>query len=279
MLVSSGQISGSKCQTPLFGAAVLQEEVQRLEDEVAHLRAAQQRAQEQHRRVQESTWARAVDSWSTASRRRREEVAGKEFRMMSTWASLSASRVHLTQPRLVGSVPQTEVALRHVPDPWAVARAQADRGRPVERWSAFTCLAAAATVKATRGLRAGRSRVACHGKPSGSDLGNGMKLAIYGKGGIGKSTTACNISIALARRGKKVLQIGCDPKHDSTFTLTGFLIPTIIDTLQEKDYHYEDVWPEDVIYEGYGGVHCVEAGGPPAGAGCGGYAGRPGGRE
>jgi light-independent protochlorophyllide reductase subunit L len=98
-----------------------------------------------------------------------------------------------------------------------------------------------------------------------------MKLAVYGKGGIGKSTMSCNISIGLARRGKKVLQIGCDPKHDSTFTLTGFLIPTIIDTLQEKDYHYEDVWSEDVIYKGYGGVDCVEAGGPPAGAGCGGY--------
>lgn len=98
-----------------------------------------------------------------------------------------------------------------------------------------------------------------------------MKLAVYGKGGIGKSTTSCNISVALSSRGKKVLQIGCDPKHDSTFTLTGFLIPTIIDTLQAKDYHYEDVWPEDVIYKGYAGVDCVEAGGPPAGAGCGGY--------
>jgi len=98
-----------------------------------------------------------------------------------------------------------------------------------------------------------------------------MRLAVYGKGGIGKSTTSCNISVALSLRGKKVLQIGCDPKHDSTFTLTGFLIPTIIDTLQSKDYHYEDVWPEDVIYKGYGGVDCVEAGGPPAGAGCGGY--------
>nr|YP_010338430.1 protochlorophyllide reductase iron-sulfur ATP-binding protein [Rhodaphanes brevistipitata]UNJ18380.1 protochlorophyllide reductase iron-sulfur ATP-binding protein [Rhodaphanes brevistipitata] len=98
-----------------------------------------------------------------------------------------------------------------------------------------------------------------------------MKLAVYGKGGIGKSTTSCNISVALAKRNKKVLQIGCDPKHDSTFTLTGFLIPTIIDTLQSKDYHYEDIWPEDVIYTGYGGVDCVEAGGPPAGAGCGGY--------
>ena len=98
-----------------------------------------------------------------------------------------------------------------------------------------------------------------------------MKLAVYGKGGIGKSTTSCNISVALSKRGKKVLQIGCDPKHDSTFTLTGFLIPTIIDTLQAKDYHYEDVWPEDVIYKGFSGVDCVEAGGPPAGAGCGGY--------
>jgi light-independent protochlorophyllide reductase subunit L len=98
-----------------------------------------------------------------------------------------------------------------------------------------------------------------------------VKLAVYGKGGIGKSTTSCNISVALAKRGRRVLQIGCDPKHDSTFTLTGFLIPTIIDTLEEKDYHYEDVYAEDVIYEGYAGVHCVEAGGPPAGAGCGGY--------
>uniref|UniRef100_UPI0022DCDF49 protochlorophyllide reductase ATP-binding subunit n=1 Tax=Isoetes australis TaxID=358748 RepID=UPI0022DCDF49 len=98
------------------------------------------------------------------------------------------------------------------------------------------------------------------------------KVAVHGKGGIGKSTTSCNIPIASARRGKRVSQIGCDPKHDSTFTLTGFLIPTIIDTSQSKDYHYEDVWPEDVIYKGYGGVDCVEAGGPPAGAGCGGYA-------
>nr|YP_009646461.1 ATP-binding subunit of protochlorophyllide reductase [Chloropicon maureeniae]QBX98172.1 ATP-binding subunit of protochlorophyllide reductase [Chloropicon maureeniae] len=98
-----------------------------------------------------------------------------------------------------------------------------------------------------------------------------MKLAVYGKGGIGKSTLSCHLSIAFAKRGKKVLQIGCDPKHDSTFPLTGFLIPTIIDTLQAKDYHYEDIWPEDIIYQGYGGVDCVEAGGPPAGAGCGGY--------
>ena len=98
-----------------------------------------------------------------------------------------------------------------------------------------------------------------------------MKLAVYGKGGIGKSTVSCNLSIALAKRGQRVLQIGCDPKHDITFTLAGFLIPTIVDTLQEKNYHYEDIWVEDVVYQGYGEVDCVEAGGPPAGAGCGGY--------
>lgn len=139
----------------------------------------------------------------------------------------------------------------------------------------MTLVASAAGVaamqsSAKRRKKAGRAR---HNsvQVQASDNHECIKLAVYGKGGIGKSTTSCNISIALARRGKKVLQIGCDPKHDSTFTLTGFLIPTIIDTLQEKDYHYENVWPEDVIYTGYGGVDCVEAGGPPAGAGCGGY--------
>ena len=98
-----------------------------------------------------------------------------------------------------------------------------------------------------------------------------LVIAVYGKGGIGKSTTSSNLSAAFSKLGKKVLQIGCDPKHDSTFTLTGFLIPTVIDILQASDYHYEDIWPEDVIYKGYGGVDCVEAGGPPAGTGCGGY--------
>nr|BBK20509.1 protochlorophyllide reductase iron protein subunit [Cryptomonas sp. CCAC 1634B] len=98
-----------------------------------------------------------------------------------------------------------------------------------------------------------------------------MKFAVYGKGGIGKSTISCNVSTALAKRGKKVLQIGCDPKHDSTYTLTGVFIPTVIDVLQLKNYHYEDIWNEDVIYGGYAGVDCVEAGGPPAGTGCGGY--------
>ncbi len=101
---------------------------------------------------------------------------------------------------------------------------------------------------------------------------DGAKVfAVYGKGGIGKSTTSSNLSAAFSKLGKKVLQIGCDPKHDSTFTLTGRLVPTVIDILKEVDFHPEELRPEDFVYEGYNGVKCVEAGGPPAGTGCGGY--------
>ncbi|MEL6278800.1 MAG: ferredoxin:protochlorophyllide reductase (ATP-dependent) iron-sulfur ATP-binding protein [Pseudomonadota bacterium] len=96
-------------------------------------------------------------------------------------------------------------------------------------------------------------------------------FSVYGKGGIGKSTTSSNLSAAFAKLGKRVLQIGCDPKHDSTFTLTGRLVPTVIDILKEVDFHPEELRPEDFVFEGYGGVQCVEAGGPPAGTGCGGY--------
>lgn len=96
-------------------------------------------------------------------------------------------------------------------------------------------------------------------------------FAVYGKGGIGKSTTSSNLSVAFSKLGKKVLQIGCDPKHDSTFTLTGRLVPTVIDILKEVDFHAEELRPEDFVYEGFNGVKCVEAGGPPAGTGCGGY--------
>ena len=98
-----------------------------------------------------------------------------------------------------------------------------------------------------------------------------LTLAVYGKGGIGKSTTSSNLSAAFSTLGKRVLQIGCDPKHDSTFTLTGSLVPTVIDTLKEVDFHAEELRPEDYVHEGWGGVRCVEAGGPPAGTGCGGY--------
>jgi light-independent protochlorophyllide reductase subunit L len=96
-------------------------------------------------------------------------------------------------------------------------------------------------------------------------------FAVYGKGGIGKSTTSSNLSAAFSKLGKRVLQIGCDPKHDSTFTLTKCLVPTVIDVLEKVDFHTEELRPEDYVYEGYNGVMCVEAGGPPAGTGCGGY--------
>ena len=79
-------------------------------------------------------------------------------------------------------------------------------------------------------------------------------FAIYGKGGIGKSTTSSNMSAAFTKMGKRVLQIGCDPKHDSTFTLTGQLQPTVIDILKEVDFHPEELRPEDFVTEGYGGV-------------------------
>ena len=96
-------------------------------------------------------------------------------------------------------------------------------------------------------------------------------FAVYGKGGIGKSTTSSNLSVAFSKIGKKVLQIGCDPKHDSTFTLTKRLIPTVIDVLESVQFHAEELRAEDFVFEGYNGVMCVEAGGPPAGTGCGGY--------
>lgn len=102
-------------------------------------------------------------------------------------------------------------------------------------------------------------------------IGNAKVFSVYGKGGIGKSTTSSNLSVAFSKLGKRVLQIGCDPKHDSTFTLTKRLVPTVIDTLESVNFHTEELRPEDFVYEGFGGVMCVEAGGPPAGTGCGGY--------
>ncbi len=105
-----------------------------------------------------------------------------------------------------------------------------------------------------------------------NDKISGAKVfAIYGKGGIGKSTTSSNLSAAFSKLGKRVLQIGCDPKHDSTFTLTKKLMPTVIDVLESVEFHPEELRTDDFVYEGYNGVMCVEAGGPPAGTGCGGY--------
>ncbi|GHV18877.1 nitrogenase iron protein [Spirochaetia bacterium] len=91
------------------------------------------------------------------------------------------------------------------------------------------------------------------------------QIAIYGKGGIGKSTTTSNISAALSTMGYKVMQFGCDPKSDSTNTLRGGnYIPTVLDTLREKS----SVNVNDVIFPGFNGIYCVEAGGPAPGVGC-----------
>jgi light-independent protochlorophyllide reductase subunit L len=103
------------------------------------------------------------------------------------------------------------------------------------------------------------------------ETGTAKVFAVYGKGGIGKSTTSSNLSAAFSNIGKRVLQIGCDPKHDSTFTLTKKLMPTVIDVLESVEFHSEELRTEDFVFQGYNGVMCVEAGGPPAGTGCGGY--------
>jgi len=105
----------------------------------------------------------------------------------------------------------------------------------------------------------------------GLKIGTAKVFAIYGKGGIGKSTTSSNLSAAFSLLGKRVLQIGCDPKHDSTFTLTKKMLPTVIDVLETVDFHPEELRVEDFVFPGFNGVMCVEAGGPPAGTGCGGY--------
>lgn len=116
----------------------------------------------------------------------------------------------------------------------------------------------------------GEGSVQVHLDPN-VEIGNTKVFSIYGKGGIGKSTVSSNLSAAFSKLGKRVLQIGCDPKHDSTFTLTKKLVPTVIDVLESVNFHSEELRPEDFVYEGFNGVLCVEAGGPPAGTGCGGY--------
>ncbi len=90
-------------------------------------------------------------------------------------------------------------------------------------------------------------------------------IAIYGKGGIGKSTTTSNISAALAEAGYRVIQIGCDPKSDSTNTLRGGkYLPTVLDSMRDQS----QVKLEDISETGFGGVLCIEAGGPVPGVGC-----------
>ena len=93
------------------------------------------------------------------------------------------------------------------------------------------------------------------------------QIALYGKGGIGKSTMAANISVALARKGLKVMQVGCDPKHDSTrLLLEGKAQPTVLDYVRTTPIGKRKL--EDLIMEGTDGVLCTEAGGPEPGIGC-----------
>ncbi|MDO4925731.1 MAG: nitrogenase iron protein NifH [Turicibacter sp.] len=92
------------------------------------------------------------------------------------------------------------------------------------------------------------------------------KLAIYGKGGIGKSTTTSNLSAALSMLGLKVMQIGCDPKADSTKNLMGGnFIPTVLEVMNKKG---DNITLEDIVFKGFNEVLCVEAGGPTPGVGC-----------
>ena len=93
-----------------------------------------------------------------------------------------------------------------------------------------------------------------------------IKIAVYGKGGIGKSTTISNLSVALANKGLKVMQIGCDPKADSTTNLQdGSEINTVLDLVRERKDNFE---LDEMVVEGYKGILCVEAGGPTPGMGC-----------
>lgn len=93
-----------------------------------------------------------------------------------------------------------------------------------------------------------------------------LKIAVYGKGGIGKSTTTSNLSAALSTLGLKVMQIGCDPKADSTKNLMkGKTIPTVLNSIKEKK---DEVELDDIVFHGFNGVLCVEAGGPTPGIGC-----------
>ena len=93
-----------------------------------------------------------------------------------------------------------------------------------------------------------------------------IKIAVYGKGGIGKSTTISNLSVALVNKGLKVMQIGCDPKADSTTNLhDGSEINTVLDLVRERK---DDFKLDEMVVEGYKGILCVEAGGPTPGMGC-----------
>lgn len=92
-----------------------------------------------------------------------------------------------------------------------------------------------------------------------------LKLAVYGKGGIGKSTTVSNLAVALAQRGHRVMQVGCDPKADSTLALRGGeTLPTVLELFRARQDALELA---EIARPGFAGVVCVEAGGPVPGKG------------
>lgn len=94
------------------------------------------------------------------------------------------------------------------------------------------------------------------------------QCAIYGKGGIGKSTTTQNLVAALAEAGKKVMIVGCDPKADSTRLILHSKAQATVMHLAAEAGSVEDLELEDVLSVGYGSVKCVESGGPEPGVGC-----------
>ncbi len=98
------------------------------------------------------------------------------------------------------------------------------------------------------------------------------QIAVYGKGGIGKSTISSNLSVAFRLRGLEVMQVGCDPKRDSTRSLTGGrMIPTVLETLRDllrAGRDQSSIALEEIVFLGERGVRCVESGGPEPGVGC-----------
>ena len=94
-----------------------------------------------------------------------------------------------------------------------------------------------------------------------------IKIAVYGKGGIGKSTTVSNVAVALAEKGLKVMQIGCDPKADSSiYLLGGEPLRPVMNYMREEDEEPDEL--SQISKEGYGGILCIETGGPTPGLGC-----------
>lgn len=94
-----------------------------------------------------------------------------------------------------------------------------------------------------------------------------LKVAIYGKGGIGKSTVTSNLAAAFANMGKRVIQIGCDPKADSTINLLGGEpLRPVMDFMREEDTEPDEL--KQISKKGYGGILCIETGGPTPGLGC-----------